>query len=440
MKLKHSQLIFIAILLFAFLTRIYRLHVPERYIFDEVYHVITAKLMAANDPRAFEWWHGPIEPNTAIDWLHPPLAKYTQAFFIRLLGDNSFAWRLSSALFGVGIIWLVYQLAQKLFCNQKISLLAAFLASLDGLLLTQSRIAMNDIHVTFFIILTLLWYFSYRLDPRDKRLILVGLGAGLSISSKWSGLFVLIAVCLLESARIIKALIGKKIDWEELIQQGLLRVLILGLLPFVIYILSYSQMFLQGKGWDHLRQMHQQTWYYQTHLEATHPYQSQPWQWFLNLKPVWFHVDYVSQDTIANTYAIGNSILFWTGAVTIIWSVLFIVFKKLSKGNQIKQLKYLNWLIIAYFMVWLPWQLSPRIMFFYHYTPAVPLMSIVLAFWLIKLWSTELGQKLRWNKIIALLVILAILTNFIIWYPQWTAIPVPKKFAQNIYYLIPSWK
>lgn len=439
MKLKYGRLIFIIILLFAFLSRIYRLDIPERYIFDEVYHVITAKLIAANDQRAFEWWHSAIEPNTAIDWLHPPLAKYTQAFFIKIFGANSFAWRLSSVIFGVGVIGLIYHLSEKLFNDQRISLLAVFLASLDGLLLAQSRIAMNDIHVTFFIILTLLWYFSYRLNPRDKNFLLVGLGAGLAMSSKWSGLFVLIAVCLLESVRIIKDFIQKKISWEKLIQQSLLRVLVLGLLPFAIYILSYSQMFLQGKGWDHFHQLHRQTWSYQTHLEATHPYQSKPWQWFLNLKPVWFHVDYVNQNSIANIYSIGNSALFWAGGMAAIWTVCFLIFSKLNK-NQSLEIKCLNWLLITYFMVWLPWQLSPRIMFFYHYAPAVPLMSIILAYWLVKLWSIKVSQKLQWNKIITSLVIFLICANFIVWYPQWTAIPMPKKFVDAVYYLIPSWK
>ena len=102
MRIKHGPVILVAILLFAFVTRLYRIHVPDHYIFDEVYHAVTAKLIAANDPRAFEWWHGAIEPNTAVDWLHPPLAKYTQAFFIKILGSSSFSWRISSVLFGVG--------------------------------------------------------------------------------------------------------------------------------------------------------------------------------------------------------------------------------------------------------------------------------------------------------------------------------------------------
>ena len=71
-----------AILLFSFITRIYHVNIPDKYYFDEVYHAVTAKLYARNDPSGYEWWHQPPEPNTAIEWLHPPLAKLTQAFGI----------------------------------------------------------------------------------------------------------------------------------------------------------------------------------------------------------------------------------------------------------------------------------------------------------------------------------------------------------------------
>ena len=428
MRIKRRSIILISILLFAFLSRVYRLHIPDGYIFDEVYHVITTKLMAANDPRAFEWWHGPVEPDTAIDWLHPPLAKYTQAVFIKILGSSSFSWRISSVLFGVGVIWAVYKLSEELFKDQRISLLAAGLASLDGLLLVQSRITMNDIHVTFFILLTLIFYLRYKKDPQNKKLFLTGLMAGLAMGSKWSGLLVLIIVCLLEVIEWLKKLITKKIKWNDLVDHGLLMVVALGVIPFAIYIASYGQMFLQGKDWGHFTHLHRQIWWYQTNLTATHGYQSQPWQWFLNLKPVWFHVNYLENDTIANIYSLGNPALHFVGAIMVLITVFFLIISKFGKHPS-RELKNLNWLLVTYFLIWLPWQISPRIMFYYHYTPAVPLLCIIMAYWLTKI-----------NKTAALIIVSLILIFFIIWYPQWTAIPMPKEFVDAVYYLIPSWK
>src|SRR3972149_5077604 len=101
--------------LFSWLTRTYRLDFPDGYVFDETYHVPAIRLIAANDPRAFEWWHGPIYSLDNHDWLHPPVAKYIQAGFYNYFGQDAFSWRLASAVFGVAGIGLVYIVAQLVF-------------------------------------------------------------------------------------------------------------------------------------------------------------------------------------------------------------------------------------------------------------------------------------------------------------------------------------
>src|SRR5579859_5085331 len=178
----HYLVLLLGIVFFAFVTRVYRLNYPPQYMFDEVYHAVTAKLILHNDPRAFEWWNPPPEPNTAVDWLHPPLAKYTQAFGMYFFGENSFGWRISSVVFGTLLIFATAKLAEEFFDDKFVALTAAFLAACDGLLLTQSRIAMNDIHVAFFIIVTLLFYVRFR-KAKNRRQILwlffTGLSAGL---------------------------------------------------------------------------------------------------------------------------------------------------------------------------------------------------------------------------------------------------------------------
>lgn len=435
---KWSQLVLLLILFFAFFTRFWRLNLPDRYIFDEVYHAVTAKLIAENDPRAYEWWHPAPEPDTAIDWLHPPLAKYTQALFINLFGYTTLGWRFSSALFGVGVIYLVYLLAEEIFAQRSLSLLAAFLASLDGLLLVQSRIAMNDIHVTFFILLTLILYWRWLKfkDPDSKqwwRLLLVGFAAGLSAASKWSGFFVIAALWLLTLWEWLATWLNKKLEWKNWLQDFGLRFLALAVVPILVYLGSYGQMFLQGHDWSHFVELNRQIWSYQTGLEATHPHQSRPFEWFLNLRPVWFHVDYLADERIANIYAFGNPLLFWLGAVSISWTIIYLLFKlgKRVTQNQIFKPKELDLskLSLVYFLVWLPWVFSPRIMFFYHYTPAIALLVIILAYWLLKL-----PKKLRY----VLVGLVAII--FIVWYPNWVGLPVSRQFADHVYFFIESWR
>ena len=146
MKRIQSLLPFVALFgigVFALITRLYRLELPAEFVFDERYHVPAVRLMAENDPRAFEWWHGPIYGFDNHDWL--PLAKYIQALFFQSFGHNAFAWRLPSAVFGVIGVALVFVVAQLAFRKISLSLLAALLLSLDGLWLVQSRVAMNDV-------------------------------------------------------------------------------------------------------------------------------------------------------------------------------------------------------------------------------------------------------------------------------------------------------
>jgi dolichyl-phosphate-mannose-protein mannosyltransferase len=521
---KHPRLYVILlglILAFALVTRLYKLERPDHYIFDEVYHAVTAKLIKQNDPRAYEWWNPAPEPNTAVDWLHPPLAKYTQAVSMMVFGENSFGWRFSSAIFGVLVIAATAKLAYELFGDQKIALLAAFLASLDGLLLVQSRIAMNDIHVTFFILLTLVSYVKYRKSLPLKGeasnalrsvflLFLTGLSCGLAMASKWSGVFtvgIILGWELWSSLlpHVPAAIPTKKSKKHVTVTAApqfslskrqtpprIVKFLFLIIMPIALYILSYSHMFLQGKSlicegqqvaqgqcycsqdsswwvvalsklspsqksfWEslearggckrlisHFSELHHQIWWYQTNLKATHPFQSRPLEWFTDIRPVWMHVEY-GTDTIANIYAQGNPALFWIGDVAVV-ATFFVIF--LWIGTQLSSFihtRTIQWqeimrpeygavlfTLFSYLAVWVLWEFSPRIMFFYHYTPAVPLLCILLSFWLI---------RLRQYKEVVITAVLLIVLCFIIWYPNWTGIPVPKEFANAVYFFLPTWR
>ena len=403
----------------AFFSRLYRVHIPERYIFDEVYHAATAKLIAHNDPRAYEWNAKPIEKDTAIDWLHPPGAKLLQAGSMFLLGETSFAWRLSSVVFGTLVILTTVWLAQALFENKQLSLLAGLFAASDGLLLVQSRIAMNDIHATFFILQTLMWYWLYRKQRLRKYFLMAAIIAGCAVASKWSGVFAIGVVGLLEITSLqIKQLQIKKL-WRLVLNLGILL-----LIPAALYLASYGQMWLQGKSWSHFVELHKQIWAYQTTLTATHPYQSTALQWFFNIRPVWVAVEY-GETTRADIYAFGNPALFFWGAVAVLLTV----------GMLAKKFKTvppaLLFLFVCYLVVWVPWAFSPRVMFFYHYAPAVPLLSIILAYWV---------MKLTWKLALPYTIIGTVILAAIIWYPHWTLLPVSNTFADQVYFYFSTWK
>lgn len=484
---RHYRLVLIAILFFAFITRIYRVDLPKKYVFDEVYHAVTAKLINQNDLRAYEWWNPPPEPDTAVDWLHPPLAKYTQALGMKIFGENSFGWRISSVVFGVFVILVTYLLAYELFQHRALSLLAAGLASLDGLLLVQSRVAMNDIHVTFFILLTLLLYVRYRkkvatllimkVQPRFAwtkvwlAVIAVALSAGLALGSKWSGAFVVMIVLISEGALWLKRYWPytylpphrAQVPWPVTIGS----LVILSLLPVVIYVGAYTHMFAQGKSlWcnqkqavlgtcyqeeikvgetliyrgylSHFLELHRQIWWYQTNLKATHPYQSRPWQWFLDLRPVWYFVEYPQDHVIRNIYAFGNPALFWLGDVAVVASGIWLLWQIIRRRQLTPQFWAMLFTLFSYVCVWALWQLSPRIMFFYHYTPAVPLLSVLLSFWLVKIWSAKRATRLA--RLLVVISLLCIVACFGLWYSHWTGLPVSIELRDRVFFLLPSWR
>ena len=86
---------------------------PTDYIFDEVYHAFTAREYIRGNIDAWEWWTTPPE-GVAYEWTHPPVAKYGMVAGIKLFGDNSFGWRIGSAISGILSILGLYLLTHAL--------------------------------------------------------------------------------------------------------------------------------------------------------------------------------------------------------------------------------------------------------------------------------------------------------------------------------------
>lgn len=469
------------ILIFATFSRFYKLSYPKVYYFDEVYHALTAKLIARGDQRAFEWWNSPVEPNTAVDWLHPPLAKYTQALSMLVFGENSFGWRFSSAVFGILVIAATGWVAHTYFHRRSLTLLALLLAASDGLLLAQSRIAMNDIHVTFFILTTVAIYAIFRRKVIEgkgeiKWMLATGISAGLAMGSKWSGIYVLFAIWVMEFVRILQS----RKDLRQRLIKVVQFVVLLVIIPALMYLASYTDMFLQGKSlvclgnevkqgscycsqesstWvvllsdifpsrkaqfealearggckrliSHFSELHHQILWYQTHLTATHPYQSVPWQWVLDIRPVWLYVNYdqAKYALFSNIYDTGNPLLYWTGIAAVLLVSFFFVTSREERNWK------LGFLLLVYFIVWAPWNFSPRIMFFYHYAPAVPIMAILIAYVFV-----SLSDKSKALKPVFAMLTIAIFLVYLAMFPLNTGLPVPMGYFDTIFKLFPTWK
>ena len=422
-KLRQHKIL-VAILVISFFLRTYRLSVPSEFHFDEVYHAFTAREMLRGNVKAWQWWNTPPE-GVAYEWTHPPLAKHFMVVGMQIFGEDSFGWRFPGILFGTANILLVYLLAKELFKNRKpfaighmpftLPLLAAGLYSVESLSFVQSRIGMNDTYMIFFILLSLITLLKQKYSAS-------ALSFSLALATKWSAIYIVPVLAIMFLFHKNKRITIKRFF--------LLAIRYL-LFAVIVYLLAYLPFFVSGHTWKQFIQLQQQMYWYHTRLDATHDYSSPWWSWPILLRPVWYHVKY-AQNTTANIYALGNPLIFWGGLAALIYALTQLVKNLIQRRSTIY--KPLTVLLVGYLAFLLPWALSPRIMFLYHYLPSIPFMVILLAWALTKLYSSgNLGKKT------SLLIISCSLLIFMFFFPHLTALPVSRDWVNNFFWFS-TWK
>jgi hypothetical protein len=123
------------------------------------------------------------------------------------VGRNAFAWRIPGVLLGALMAGLIYLLARILFRRRSVAVLAGLFVLADGMLFAQSRIAMNDAYVAFFIVaavtlFAVIWNGAWRWRGAFwVGLPIVGVLLGLAFASKWVALYAVGGIGLLILAR-----------------------------------------------------------------------------------------------------------------------------------------------------------------------------------------------------------------------------------------------
>ena len=380
---KKVKFVLLFILVFSLITRLAWLNSPDKEYFDEVYHAFTARRMLHADPKAWEWWN-PHPEGFAYEWTHPPLAKEGMVLGMMVFGENSFGWRIIGAILGVGSVYLVYVLAKELFKNETAALLSSGIFALEGLPLATSRIAMNDAYLLFFVLLSIYLYI------KDKHFF-AAIAFGLAMSSKWSGLWAI--PIFFATYFALKKKISTVYIWYAI-------------LPLLIYVATYIPMFLTGHGFDIFVGVQRQMWWYHTGLDATHPFTSSWWSWPIMLKPVWVYAGEAIDSSISNIYIMSNPVVIWGGLLAIALCLYWVIVERNRKVGLV---------VFSYFVFFVPWALSPRIMFYYHYLPSIPFLAIATGYVL-----TRFANK----KFILVYFGLALFC-FLYFYPRYSGIQIP---------------
>jgi Gpi18-like mannosyltransferase len=118
-------------------------------------------------------------------------------------GNNQFAYRFPGVLLGALTAALIFLLARFLFRRRSIAVIVSILVLADGMFFANSRIAMNDTYVTFFIVAAVTIFVPLWLGRWRGRwvtaggLLSVGILLGLALASKWVGAYAIGGVGLL---------------------------------------------------------------------------------------------------------------------------------------------------------------------------------------------------------------------------------------------------
>ncbi len=341
-------------------------------VFDEVYYVKFAHNYLTQTP----FFDG-----------HPPLSKYLIAFGI-WVGNHipigldavnnkagadytTWSYRWLNALTGSLIPLVMVGIGYQLTHRYRYAFLAGLFAGLDGLLLVESRYALNNVYLLLFGLMGL-WFLLIALNclPPLKRsvwLVLSGIFFGASASIKWNGLwFLLGAIGLWCTAWVLHWLQRLRLNhgenaainanlvrpdaahWQSPLQR-LTRLLwwqmslYLVIVPAVFYRLIWIP-HLKINSKDTFWGLQQQILSYHEHVgngPSVHPYCSAWYSWLLMQRPVAYfyqvthrgdplptgdsHLAPTANTVIYDVHAIGNPILWWLSTIAIVLAAVTLI-------------------------------------------------------------------------------------------------------------------
>jgi dolichyl-phosphate-mannose-protein mannosyltransferase len=217
---------------------------------------------------------------------------------------------------------------------------------------------------------------------------LLAVSSGCLAASKWNGLFDFFVVWACIAGVVAQrfwrrpALFGNPFGMPFDVIMGVMLVV-----SGAIYVACYIPFFTLGHNFLDLVALQTEMFNYHDHLVATHPYASSWWQWPILERPIsYYYHDFRSGAgandptacCVAEILALPNPFVWLFGLLTVPLVGVYAYFER-NRGYAL--------LVLAYFLQWLPWILSPRIAFEYHFFPNLAIIILCNTIVLQKLWE-----------------------------------------------------
>ncbi|MFH9014898.1 dolichyl-phosphate-mannose--protein mannosyltransferase [Streptomyces sp. NPDC017943] len=483
--------------LLAGVLRFWNLGSPRAVIFDETYY---AKDAWALVHRGFEvnWAKNANDlvlssggnvklPTDAAYVVHPPVGKYVIGLGELMFGFDPFGWRFMTALLGTLSVLLLCRIGRRLFRSTFLGCLAGALMALDGLHFVMSRTALLDGVLMFFVLAA----FGCLLVDRDRaraRLAAAlpvdadgrvrpdrytaetarlgwrpwrwgaGLMLGLAIGTKWNGLYILAAFCVMAVLWDVAArrVAGARHPYTAALKRdtGLAFVATVPV-ALLTYLASWTGWFLSatdgsggyfrnwaatdGKGgsWTFLPDWLRSLWHYEHQvyefhvgLSSPHTYQSNPWSWLVLGRPVSYFYESpapgkagcpadAGEKCAREVLALGTPLLWWVACFAVLYVLWRWFFRRDWRAGAIACG------IAAGYLPWFMYQ--ERTIFFFYAVVFLPFLCLAVAMLLGAIVGPPRSGDTRRvvGATAAGVLVLLIAWNFIYFWPIYTGQAVP---------------
>lgn len=481
-SISATQILLVTLLVGVIFTRFWRLSTPDEFYFDEAFFPTTAQEILRGDPAAWlfighENTHPPLsklfmaggmavfgEDSRFGYRLFGALAGVGSVVFMYLLAKRLFKSEVAGLAAGFLLTVDGLNFAQSRIATPDTYVLFFVLGSIYFLL--TERFLLSGLFfgasiackwVALFTLFPIVFYFLYlfwrRKEVKQAPYLFM---APLSLLAFYLGTPVIFAE-VLSSADAVKAhlpaplfssalgfwmalfaLLPLALVWiylrrrrrwtrgDQFLREASIAIpLFFVVVPLSVYLASYLPMLLNGQSLGHLRDLQTQMYQFHTNLEATHPYQS-PWiTWPIMMRPVFL---YLGPDN-AKIYSLGNPWIFWFGLgalAFLAWEVRKALRFNLHTENgqldvraRLTEAQFLLlFVLVTYLGFWLTWARQPRIMFIYHYLPALAFVILASSYVIGRLWQQP------WGRSAAIAYLGLVAATFVFFYPHLAAVSV----------------